>query len=163
MLAGGDDLCPGSGVPREAVPLIWAGSGQRCLLAHTCGLRAADGLPKWQAPRSQGQPCPPQARHREALQTEPTSQPSPRTVTFAHFRGPALAVGVTTTMHARHGGQVAGGLITVITLTTHRQKLSTHGQESCVQGLSRGCSGEEDWRRRAAPHIRAGPGLPLRA
>lgn len=84
---------------------------------------------------------------REALQFVPTSQPSPRMVAFTHFRGPALAVGVVTTMHTRHRGQVAGGLITVTTLTTHRQKLPTHGQESCAYGLSRGCSGEEDWRR----------------
>lgn len=86
----------------------------------------------------------------------PPLQPSPRTATSAHFRDPCPGHGCRNHHPGKMLGQVAGGLVTVTTLTTHRQKLSLPAK-SAVQGLPRGPAGEEDCRRRGdrpGPHVR---------
>lgn len=74
----------------------------------------------------------------EVLWFVPTLQPSPRTVTFTYLRAPALVVGVVTTIQARCRGQVAGGLITVTTLTTHRQKSRLPAKRAVCKALPKG-------------------------
>lgn len=88
--------------------------------------------------------------------------PGPRTVTFTHLRGPASALSVVTTIRARHWGQVAGGLITVTALTTHRQKLHGPAKRAVCKAFPEG-PGEADQRRRGAAWAytsRQAPGRP---
>lgn len=73
----------------------------------------------------------------------PPLQPSPRTATSTHFRDPCPGHGCRNHHPGQTLRQVAGGLVTVTTLTTHRQKLSLPAK-SAVQGLPRGPAGEED-------------------
>lgn len=47
-------------------------------------------------------------------------------------------MGVVTTIRARHWGQVAGGLITVTTLTTHRQKLPLPAKRAVCMAFPKG-------------------------
>lgn len=65
-------------------------------------------------------------------------------------------MGVVTTIRARHWGQVAGGLITVTTLTTHRQKLPLPAK-GVLHGLPQGRTGEEDWAPRGPPEATVRP------
>lgn len=72
-------------------------------------------------------------------------------------RAPALAMGVVTTIRARHWGQVAGGLITVTTLTNTGRNSHSWPREGRVYRPSQGRTGEED---SEAPRGPPGPARP---
>lgn len=69
----------------------------------------------------------------------PPLQPSPRTATSTHCRDPCPGHGCRNHHQGQMLGQVAGGLVTVTTLTTHRQKLSLPAKsavcKACPGGL----------------------------
>lgn len=76
---------------------------------------------------------------REALWPLPTPRALPEVRNLRILQGPLpLAVGVVTTIRARRWGQVAGGLITVTTLTTHRQQLPLPAKRAVCKAFPKG-------------------------
>lgn len=129
---------PQRGIPSRSrlgglpMPLagVWA---QRCLRAAEAEEPGRRGV-RW-AGRPSGL-CPP-------------LQPSPRTVTSTHFRGPCPGRGC----RNHHPGQTLGPSCWRFNHChnpNHTQaETPTPSQESCVQGLPQGHAGREDERRRA--------------